>query len=125
MIERRTPLKAKPGSVRAWRERTRAPMPKTGPRTRERGKWNAELNKLGITWCEIRLDARCLGRLHLSWAHYRKSRFLQTPEDWMCAARACQYCHSTIEAMSHIKMEKIVLEAIARRGREDVTFIED
>lgn len=99
-------------------------MPKSGPRTRERAKWNAELNKLGIEACEIRLNG-CLGRLYLSWAHFRKSRFLQSPEDWKCAARACQHCHSTIEAMSHAKMESMVLAAIARRGVEEVRFIED
>lgn len=97
---------------------------KVGPRARERAKWNAELNKLGITWCEIALTG-CLGSMMLSWAHFRKSRFLRTPADWMTAARSCQSCHAIIEAMPHIKMERIVLEAIARRGTEVVRFIED
>lgn len=95
-----------------------------GPRVRERLAYNAELNKLGITWCEINLCG-CLRGLHLSWAHSRKSRDITEPAHWMEAARACQHCHSIIEAMSHDDMGRIVREAIARRGSEPAVFTDD
>src|ERR1700747_1608655 len=97
---RKTPLRPNPEAVRNWNRRSRRELPKTGPRTRERAKHNAELNKVGITWCEIRLPG-CTQNMGLTWAHSRKSRFLTAPEHWLEAARACLTCHMKIEAMSH------------------------
>lgn len=92
----------------------RTSMRRAGKRTNKRKAMNAELNKLGIDCCEIRL-AGCWGRSGLTWAHALKSRFLVTDEDWQRAARACISCHNRIEAMSHAEMARHVDEAIARR----------
>lgn len=94
-------------------------MNKAGARTLKRRNYNKKLKalweSLGITSCEFRLPG-CLRTWAMGAAHFRKSRFLQTPEDWMTAALACTHCHQIIEAYSHEAMEKIVLDTIAKRG---------
>ncbi len=89
-----------------------------GPRTIERQKQNAKLNKLPLhikRHCEIRLDG-CLKTVGLSWAHSKKSRFITTDKDWQEAARACAYCSDALDhKMSHTEMHRLVNEAIKRR----------
>lgn len=92
----------------------KTPLRKVGKRGKKRQEMNAQLNKLGINHCEIGRPC-CVGRIMLTWAHARKSRFLVTDTDWLQAARACIPCHNEIEAMSHAVMFEIVTSAIARR----------
>ncbi len=86
-----------------------------GPRTKRRLAENAELNKLRLDRCEIRIPGVCVDRLFLTWAHSKKSRFILTSKDWREAARACQPCHRRIEALGHRGMHAAVTEAIKRR----------
>lgn len=90
------------------------PMRQCGKRGNKRKAMNAELNKLGITHCEIRLPG-CWNRSGLTWAHATKSRFIITDEDWLRAARACISCHQKIEVMKHAEMAAYVDGAIAAR----------
>ena len=89
-----------------------------GPRTKERQKQNAILNKLPPhikNRCEIKLDG-CLVNKFLSWAHSKKSRFITTDQDWQEAARACGFCADALDhKMSHAEMRQRVTEAIKRR----------
>ena len=97
----------------------RTPIKRAGARTLKRRQINVKLKKIwleqGITSCEIRLPG-CLRSFAMGAAHAEKSRFLQTDEQWMTAALACCKCHETIEAWSHEKMKKIVMDTIAKRG---------
>lgn len=108
-MNRSIPLRSNPETTRAWKNRK-------GKRTLKRGSMNAELNKLGIQCCELRIEGRCLGRQMLTWAHATKSRFLVTDEDWLRAARACCPCHDFVESKSHAEMARIIDEAIALRN---------
>lgn len=89
-----------------------------GPRTIERQKQNAKLNKLPDSVkrrCEIQLPG-CLHTLFLSWAHDKKSRFILTDKDWQTAARACGFCHDQLDHhMNHAEMKRLVNKAIAKR----------
>lgn len=105
------PAQQKPVRVVAEKK----PMKKHGKRTAKRQAMNRKLNELGIDRCEIRIPGKCVDSILLSWAHSKKSRFLITDEDWMTAARSCAQCHLIIESGCHAEMERIVLEAIAKR----------
>lgn len=85
-----------------------------GKRAKTRQAMNHRLDKLGIKECEIGLTG-CWVIVKLSWAHALKSRFLNTVEEWLRAARACPQCHHTIEAMDHEGMASIVDAAMERR----------
>ena len=90
-----------------------------GPRTKKRRVMNQRLKKRHIEKgypqsCELKLDG-CLEAWALSWAHSRKSRFLQKDEDWMHACLACVSCHNKVEAMSHDAMFAVVSRAINNR----------
>lgn len=87
-----------------------------GKRTKARAAGNRDMNKLCIAHCEIRLPI-CQGRYYLGWAHPTKSRYITTGKEWRTAAKCCAACHDVIESWPHAKMEKIVREAIARRGK--------
>ena len=124
-LKRRTPLRADPEKTRAWRDRSRKPMPKTGPRTKKRQAMNRRIDKvlsgIGIDRCEIRIQGKCVNSIMLTHAHSKKSRFLVTDGDWMEAALCCIPCHDHIEAMPHGDMHRIVTEAIARRPKQPCT----
>ena len=113
---RRSAIKRNPEKIRAWLDRSRKPMPKTGKRTKKRQAMNARLNRLGINHCEIRIPGKCVRSIMLTWAHALKSRFLVTDEDWQRAARCCIPCHNHIEALKHEEMAQVVDQAIARRS---------
>lgn len=95
-------------------QKPRTGLRKVGKRGKKRQQMNARLNKLGITSCEMKLEG-CWRESSLTWAHSTKSRFIQTDEQWLTACRACLSCHRLAESMSHERMERIVLDAIARR----------
>ena len=89
-----------------------------GPRTRERQKQNAKLNKLPDSVkkvCELKIPGVCAGNIMLTWCHSKKSRFITTDKDWQEAARGCLPCHDFTEAEGHVKMKRRIIEAIKRR----------
>jgi hypothetical protein len=90
-----------------------------GPRTRERAKQNAKLNKLPDSVkkvCEIRIPGVCAGNRMLTWSHALKSRFLVTDALWQRAARSCLPCHMYCEEkMSKEERARVIDEAIQRR----------
>jgi hypothetical protein len=89
-----------------------------GARTSKRQDMNRELNKLPDSVkkvCELRIRNVCIGNRLLTWAHFRKSRFLLTDKDWQTACRSCLSCHQAVESMSHKEMQALVCDAIKRR----------
>jgi hypothetical protein len=89
-----------------------------GPRTKERQKQNAVLNKLPPhikKHCEIKIPGVCVKTIMLTWAHSKRSRFILTDKDWQEAARACQPCHQYIDDRGHAFMHRAVTEAISKR----------
>jgi len=91
-----------------------------GKRTLKRIAMNKRLAKMFIERglpqrCELKLDG-CMKTWALQWCHSRKSRFINTDEEWMDAALGCPSCHGKIEAMTHDQMFEHVKEAIGRRN---------
>lgn len=86
-----------------------------------RRKLKVEFEAMGVTRCELKLPG-CMVNWAMSFAHCRKRRFLKpdvpkdSPGSLWCCALACQSCHTTIEQLRPAMMEKLVLDAIARRS---------
>jgi hypothetical protein len=91
-----------------------------GPRTRERQKQNAKLNKLPDSVkkvCEIRIEGVCAGNRMLTWSHALKSRFLVTDLLWQRAARSCLPCHMYCEEKMSKKQRADTIDAAIKRRK--------
>ena len=109
------PMPPFPKPEKEDRATLRKPLKKVGKRGLKRQAMNRRLDKLRIHECEIRIPGHCVRSIMLTWAHSQKSRFIQSDEEWMEAARACIPCHTFIECLSHEEMKRIVQNAISQR----------
>lgn len=85
-----------------------------GRKTWANTKNNRELKKifdaLGIRSCE-----KCGSTFHLTWAHSRKRRFINSDEGMKEVALLCCACHEKLERLPHSEMFAEINRIIERR----------
>lgn len=116
-LKRKTPLRADPNKVRAWKQRTACKL-KPGKKTKAWSNERIDLKEvfaaMGITSCELGRPG-CWRDNALGFAHSLKRRNAITPALMREVCLACNPCHDVIEALPEADMAQIVRAIRAAR----------
>lgn len=118
-LQRRTPLRSNPESIRAWKQRSACRLKSSGPVTRrwdrERRLLRTEFMAAGITRCELTLPG-CFGEHALGFAHTKKRRNITVASgDLRRVVLACSCCHDQVEAAGELVMGAVLEKVIDGR----------